>query len=791
MNPSPTPTLPGFEITGPIGRGGMGEVFAAVRLGPDGFKKQVALKRMLFDPASDERARQRFLREAKVAARLDHPNVVSVHDLVMGDDGYFIVMERLTGASLDALLRANRGETPPWWLVLEVARQTLAGLHYVHALSDEQGRPLEVVHRDITPKNLFVCETGVVKILDFGVVQIGGASGARKLTESGVVHGTPSYLSPELARGDADRRSDLFQLGAVMYTALVGEPPYGTGGVGQILTRAVLGEIIPVETRRPDLPREVTALIERALASEPDARYPTAAAMADAVAAAMRNGPTANPTELARWARGRLPSFSAASEADEALATAEPETASVPVARERLPRRLAGTAWTLESELGSGGMARVYRGRRDDGRVAALKVLRPAFIATAELRERFFREADAPNRLEHPALARVLERNVVEGTAYIAFELLEGEDLEARVRRRGPLPVAEAVGHARALLEVLAHAHARGALHRDVKPANVFITAGGELKLLDFGLVRLTDALDPELLTREGTLLGSLAYMSPEQARGEISRLDARTDVFAVGATLFHLLAGRPPRRATQGPTWIAKAATEPVPPLASAAPDVPKSVAAAVDRALEFQPERRFPDAGAFLATLAALQGGEDIGPNGTVLAPPPPEVMAQPVALPLAPPPGPRRLQRKTRLGIGIGALAAAFGLVAASLAGLAFLWFQWGPDSEAPAKLLRISLSQLLKEYQLNAAVADQRYKGNWVETDGTLTVVQRTKDGALYVGLTDNKVLLVTELVCWLPRERDVAPFAQGQHRVVRGKVKGKGRAVELEFCDVVR
>ena len=100
MNPSPTPTLPGFEITGPIGRGGMGEVFAAVRLGPDGFKKQVALKRMLFDPASDERARQRFLREAKVAARLDHPNVVSVHDLVMGDDGYFIVMERLAGASL-------------------------------------------------------------------------------------------------------------------------------------------------------------------------------------------------------------------------------------------------------------------------------------------------------------------------------------------------------------------------------------------------------------------------------------------------------------------------------------------------------------------------------------------------------------------------------------------------------------------------------------------------------------------------------------------------------------------
>jgi len=262
----------------------MGEVLEAVRTGPGGFRMPVALKRLAADQAIRGDMVQRFFTEARILARLDHPNIVRVHDVLAVDSGYFIVMELLRGATT-AELAAHGGDRTPWPEVLAVAEQALAGLAYAHAACDDDGHPLGLVHRDVTPRNLFVTEAGQVKLLDFGIAKLHERLEAA-ITREGTVHGTLELLSPEQAAGEsADASADLYQLGASIYWALAARYPHGSGSAPELLARIISRAPRPLAELRPDLPAAVVALIERAMARERAARFASAAEMREQVAA--------------------------------------------------------------------------------------------------------------------------------------------------------------------------------------------------------------------------------------------------------------------------------------------------------------------------------------------------------------------------------------------------------------------------------------------------------------------------------------------------------------------------
>ena len=249
--------------------------------------------------------------------------------------------------------------------------------------------------------------------------------------------------------------------------------------------------------------------------------------------------------------------------------------------------------YELEELTGSGGMSRVYRARDNQlGRRVAVKILHDRHTDDPELVDRFRREALAVARLNHPNIVTVIDRGESDGMQFIVFEHVEGEDLKQLVARTGPLPVRRALELGIQIGRALAFAHANGVVHRDVKPQNVLIREGNA-KVTDFGIARADDVeLDAES-TEAGTVLGTGDYISPEQARGE--RATAQSDVYSLGALLYELLTGQVPYPADTAVAAAMRHATEPVPDVLAARPDVPVRVAVAVERALAKDPRDRF----------------------------------------------------------------------------------------------------------------------------------------------------------------------------------------------------
>jgi serine/threonine-protein kinase len=286
--------------------------------------------------------------------------------------------------------------------------------------------------------------------------------------------------------------------------------------------------------------------------------------------------------------------------------------------QQRAQRRVGAVLrgkYTLERVLGVGGMAVVYLGVHRNGSRVAVKVLHPELSVDDDLRARFVREGYVANSIGHDGAVRVIDDDVAEdGAAFLVMELLLGETLERRrTRRGGRLPPGEVLALAHQLLDVLAAAHAQGVVHRDVKPENLFLTRVGALKVLDFGIARFRDASDPTG-TITGARLGTPAFMPPEQALGRTQEIDARADVWAVGAPLFTLLSGHLVHEAPSAAELVVRTATQPARSLAKVAPRAPAAVVALVDRALAFAREDRWQSARemaeAVAEAYATLQG-------------------------------------------------------------------------------------------------------------------------------------------------------------------------------------
>lgn len=258
--------------------------------------------------------------------------------------------------------------------------------------------------------------------------------------------------------------------------------------------------------------------------------------------------------------------------------------------------------WQLERLIGVGGVAAVYAARHKNGRRVAIKMLHPELAVDASIRRRFLREGYAANRVDHSGAVVVLDDAIEGDSVFLVMELLEGETLEARCRRNeGKITAAEALRIASGLLSILASAHEQGILHRDVTPANIFVTRKGEVKLLDFGIARLRDADSGEHTVSVPGALGTPAFMPPEQARGLWEELDARSDLWAVGAVMFRALTGRSVHQGRSPSEQLLSAMTRRAPPLESVLPDISPTIASIVDRAMEVAPDKRWQDADSF----------------------------------------------------------------------------------------------------------------------------------------------------------------------------------------------
>lgn len=267
--------------------------------------------------------------------------------------------------------------------------------------------------------------------------------------------------------------------------------------------------------------------------------------------------------------------------------------------------------WTLEKLLGVGGMAAVYVASHEKiGRREAIKILHTEVANSPDLRARFEQEARVVNRFKHPGAVEIRDHDVTEdGAPFLVMELLEGESLGDRARRLKGIELGELLGYVDELLDVLAAAHDQGIVHRDIKLDNLFILHDGHLKVLDFGIARMRDSVPGKLRTLVGTTLGTTPYMPPEQIRGH--DIDGRADLFAVGATMFRLIAKRRVHEADSEFEMRQKMARDPAPRLASVAPHAPRDVCLVVDRALRFDRDDRYPSALTMQADVRAVRAG------------------------------------------------------------------------------------------------------------------------------------------------------------------------------------
>jgi eukaryotic-like serine/threonine-protein kinase len=318
--------------------------------------------------------------------------------------------------------------------------------------------------------------------------------------------------------------------------------------------------------------------------------------------------------------------------------------------------------YQVEARIGAGGMAEVYRGFDQVlNRTVAIKVLLPQMARDTSFVARFRREAQAAARLNQPNIVGVYDTGADDGTQYIVMEFIEGQTLgEFMATGRRPTPVQSAE-IAQKICAAIAAAHAQGVIHRDIKPGNVMITRNGVIKVMDFGIARV---LGPETAPQTSAVLGTASYLSPEQAQG--GPVDARTDIYSLGAVLYELLTGRPPFTGDT-PVAVAYKQVNETPAVPSSLnPDVPARLDAVVMKALSKNPSNRYQTADEFAADLARVIAGQEV--EATPLMPAGGGDATQVISRPssqtavLPPPEEPKGSGRKVWLGILIGLLLFA---------------------------------------------------------------------------------------------------------------------------------
>ncbi|NVB85653.1 MAG: serine/threonine protein kinase, partial [Kofleriaceae bacterium] len=265
-----------YRVIEKLESGGMAEVFRAESTGLEGFRKQVAIKRVLPHLGRNSKFISMFLDEARLSAQLSHSNCVQVFDIGVRDDAYFIVMEFVDGANLKSIASSmqNKGRTFPIPAAAYIAHEICKGLSYAHELTDRSGVSLQLVHRDVSPANVLVTKHGEVKIVDFGLAK---ASSQLEPSEPGVIKGKFAYLSPEAAHGeDVDCRADIFAVGIILWELLASQRLFTGDTDVQILHKVQAAKVPPISQINRSVPPELESIVRRALARDRHERYASA-----------------------------------------------------------------------------------------------------------------------------------------------------------------------------------------------------------------------------------------------------------------------------------------------------------------------------------------------------------------------------------------------------------------------------------------------------------------------------------------------------------------------------------
>ena len=271
------PDLGRYRLVARLAHGGMGDVYLALHQGPGGFHKLAVVKELRSSFTDDPHFIRMFQGEARLAARLHHPNVVQTNEVGAEGGRHYLVMEYLEGQPLQRILaRLGREGAFPVAMQIRVLADALRGLHYAHELCDFDGTPLQVVHRDFTPHNLFVTYDGQIKVVDFGIAKARDS----QETRTGVVKGKAAYMAPEQALGKkVDRRADIFSAGVILWEAATGQRLWANLTEVQILMKVVQEAVPSPRFVNPYVPSELARICVRALAKNPEERYATAEEM--------------------------------------------------------------------------------------------------------------------------------------------------------------------------------------------------------------------------------------------------------------------------------------------------------------------------------------------------------------------------------------------------------------------------------------------------------------------------------------------------------------------------------
>jgi len=280
-----------YTLLDRLGEGGMAEVYTAVTFGAEGFRRKFVVKRLRPEFSREQNMVDQFIDEANLASSMVHSNIVPVFDFGKVGDEYFIAQEYILGRDLARFTRQSMekdGRPPPLAAVLYIASETLKALEYAHAKTSETGTPLGIVHRDVSPSNVLVSARGEVKLFDFGIVK---AEGRVTQTQSGVVKGNVTFMSPEQARGSqVDARADLFSLGLVVFYMLNGHVLYAGNTTYELLVRAATGPGSNELAQLDALPGAAAAILRRALEVRPEDRFQSAREFRDAISPHLGTG---------------------------------------------------------------------------------------------------------------------------------------------------------------------------------------------------------------------------------------------------------------------------------------------------------------------------------------------------------------------------------------------------------------------------------------------------------------------------------------------------------------------
>jgi serine/threonine protein kinase len=296
-----------YRVIDRLASGGMAEVFIAESAGLEGFKKRVAIKRVLPHLSQKKRFIAMFLDEARLSATLSHSNCVQVFDIGIGDNAYFIVMEYVDGADLKGVVEFLKKDNRPFPVEAAclICERICEGLAYAHEMAGPDGKPLHIVHRDMSPPNVLITRHGEVKIVDFGLAK---ATSQLEKSEAGIIKGKFGYLSPEAAMGEeVDHQTDIFAVGIILWELLAGRRLFLGETDFQTVKQVQSAQIPPISSIRPDAPKSLDAILARALARDKAQRYGSARHLAkDLTEFLYRQGKPVSAFEVADLVRGAM-----------------------------------------------------------------------------------------------------------------------------------------------------------------------------------------------------------------------------------------------------------------------------------------------------------------------------------------------------------------------------------------------------------------------------------------------------------------------------------------------------